>query len=52
MQQLTVLGFTQLYIDDCPILVLSEYRNFTMSVKQKTLTKQTPMHNGNGEVNK
>ena len=35
------------YIDDCPILVLSEYRNFT-SEKQKSLTKQAP----NGEVNK
>ena len=42
MQQLTVRLHTTIYINDCPILVLSEYRNFT-SEKQKTLTKQTPM---------
>ena len=27
------------YIDDCPILVLSEYRNFTTAEKQNSLTK-------------
>ena len=30
-------------LNDCPILVLSECRNFTTSEKQKTLTKQTPI---------
>ena len=43
MQQLTVRLHTTIYINDCPILVLSECRNFTTSEKQKTLTKQTPM---------
>ena len=42
MQQLTV-RLSHNYINDCPILVLSEYRNFTTSEKQKTLTKQTPL---------
>ena len=41
MQQVRL--HTTSYINDCPILVLSEYRNFTTSEKQKTLTKQTPM---------
>ena len=42
MQQLTVRLHTTIFYD-CPILVLSEYRNFTTSVRQKTLTKHTPI---------
>ena len=42
MQQLTVRLHTTTLMT-CPILVLSECRNFTTSEKQKTLTKQTPM---------
>ena len=37
-------------IDDCPILVLSEYRNFTTSEKTENFNKTDT--NGNGGVNK
>ena len=43
MQQLTVRLHFHNYIDDCPVLLLSEYRNFITSEKQETLTKETPM---------
>ena len=37
MQQLTVRLHSTIAIDDCPIPVLSEYRNFTTSERNRKL---------------
>ena len=48
---ITVRLHSTIAIDDCPILVLSEYRNFTTSEKKTENFNKTDT-NGNGGVNK